>query len=108
MTVKELSELSGFEPVCLPDPERVIEGGYCGDLLSWVMGRAKAGQAWITIMSNMNIAAVATLCDTAVIVLSEGVAPDEGVAEAAEARGINIVKTGMTTYEAAVAVSKLI
>lgn len=108
MTVKELCERPGFFPVCLPDPDRAVEGGYCGDLLSWVMGRAKSGQAWVTIMSNINIAAVATLCDTAVIVLSEGVSPDSGVAETAEARGINIIKTNMTTYEAAVAISKLI
>ena len=108
MTVKELAEHEGFEPVCLPDPERVIEGGYCGDLLSWVMGRAKASQAWVTIMSNMNIAAVATLCDTAVIVLSEGVQPDSGVAETADSRGINLISTDMPTFEAAAVISKLI
>ena len=108
MTVKELAEREGFTPVCLPDPERVIEGGYCGDLLSWVMGRAKSSQAWITIMSNMNIAAVATLCDVAVIVLSENVSPDDGVKETAEARGINIVKTPMATFEAAALISSLI
>lgn len=108
MTVKELCESAGFSPICLPDPEREVEGGYCGDLLSWVMGRAKSGQAWVTIMSNINIAAVATLCDTSVIILSEGVVPDAGVAEAAEARGINIAATELPTYEAAVRVSQLI
>ena len=108
MTVKELCEAQGFRAVCLPDPERVVEGGYCGDLLSWVMGRAKSGQAWVTIMSNINVAAVATLCDTSVIVLSEGVQPDDGVTAAAEARGINIASTDMPTYEAAVAISRLI
>ncbi len=108
MTVKELSETPGFKAICLPDPERRIEGGYCGDLLSWVMGRAKASQAWVTIMSNMNIAAVATLCDTAVIVLSEGVQPDSGVAETADSRGINLISTDMPTFEAAAAISKLI
>ncbi len=108
MTVKELAEHEGFEPVCLPEPERVIEGGYCGDLLSWVMGRAKTAQAWVTIMSNVNIAAVATLCDVAVIVLSENVSPDAGVRETAEARGINIIKTPMPTFEAAALISTLI
>ena len=106
MTVKDLSEIKGFEPVCLPDPDREIEGGYCGDLLSWVMGRASSGQAWITIMSNINIAAVATLCDVAVIVLSENVSLDDGVQQTAEARGINVIKTAMPTFEAALEISK--
>ena len=108
MTVKELSEVSGFEAVCLPDPDREIEGGYCGDLLSWVMGRATSGQAWITIMSNVNIIAVATLCDVAVIVLSENVSLDDGVKDTAEMRGINVIKTAMPTFEAALEIAKLI
>lgn len=106
MTVTELCEKCGFEAVCMPEPDREVTGGYCGDLLSWVMGRAKSGQAWVTIMSNLNIAAVATLCDTACIVLSENVSPDTGVAESAEMRGINILKTPLPTFEAAVLISE--
>ena len=76
MTVRELAALPEFEAVGLPDGEREILGGYAGDLLSWVMGRASEGDAWVTIMSNVNIVAVSTLADPACIVLSEGVAPD--------------------------------
>ena len=108
MTVKELSELAGFSPVCLPDPDREVEGGYCGDLLSWVMGRASSGQAWITIMSNVNIIAVATLCDVSVIILSENVSLDEGVKDTAEMRGINVISTAMPTFEAAKAIASLV
>ena len=108
MTVKELSEMAGFSPVCLPEPEREIRGGYCGDLLSWVMGRASSDQAWITIMSNVNIVAVATLCDVSVIILSENVALDDGVKDTAEARGINVISTAMPTFEAAKAISGLV
>ena len=108
MTVKELSEKAGFNPICLPDPDREVTGGYCGDLLSWVMGRATSGQAWITIMSNINIAAVATLCDVAVIILSENVSLDDGVLDAADARGINVLSTSMPTFEAAALISKLL
>ena len=108
MTVKELSEKSGFEPICLPDGEREINGCYCGDLLSWVMGRAKADQAWITIMSNVNIVAVATLCDTSCIILSENVALDDDIKAVAEAKDVNILKTALPTYEAAKALSEII
>ena len=63
LTVSELAAVQGFKAVTLPDGERKINGVYIGDLLSWVMGRAKADDAWITIMSNINIAAVAALAD---------------------------------------------
>ena len=75
MTVIELVEASGFKAVTLPAPEKKIDGVYIGDLLSWVMGRAKADDAWITIMTNINVVAVASLADTACIVLAEGVIP---------------------------------
>ncbi len=78
MTVKQLAETLGLEVISLGDePEREITGGYVGDLLSWVMGRAKSGDAWITIMSNVNVAAVAELADVACVILAENVAPDE-------------------------------
>ena len=55
MTVNELSAQAEFKALTMPDGEREITGVYIGDLLSWVMGRAKADCAWITIMSNINI-----------------------------------------------------
>ena len=108
MTVIDLKESLGLTPCALPEPEREISGAYVGDLLSWVMGRAKSGDAWITIMSNKNIAAVATLCDTACIILAEGVNPDEGVSELAEEKGINILSSQKSSYEIAAAISKLL
>ena len=91
MTVKVLAESEVFEPVVLPSPEREITGVYIGDLLSWVMGRASADEAWITIMSNVNILAVASLADTACIILAEGVTLEQEVITTANAKGINII-----------------
>ena len=89
MTVKELANRLGYEVVCMPEPDRDVTGGYAGDLLSWVMGRAESGDAWVTIMSNLNIVAVASLADPSCIVLSEGVALDDGVKERAEQQSVN-------------------
>lgn len=99
MTVKQLADAFGFTPAALPDGDREVTGVYMGDLLSWVMGRADAGDAWITIMSNLNIVAVASLADTACIILSEGVQPDEGVAALAEEKGINILLSSVSSFE---------
>ena len=108
MTVRELAQHPDFKAVCLPDGEREILGGYAGDLLSWVMGRAKEGDAWVTIMSNVNIVAVSTLADPACIVLSEGVDPDEDTLKRAQMQCVNIVATKLDTFEACVRIAALI
>lgn len=106
MTVRELSENEKFKALTLPCPEREIHGVYVGDLLSWVMGRAKADNAWITIMSNVNILAVATLADTACVILAEDVVPEPEVLTAASEKEINVLSTPLTAYEAAVVLSR--
>jgi hypothetical protein len=107
MTVSELLQ-HGFKEVALPDPEREIDGVYIGDLLSWVMGRAQADNAWITIMSNINVIAVATLADTAVVILSEDVELPGDIVQQAVAKGINVVRTEKPSYEAAIALYELL
>ena len=98
MTVKELANEFGYRVLCMPDGDREVKGGYAGDLLSWVMGRLEADRAWVTIMSNVNIVAVATLADPSCIILSEKVSPDEGVLERAKQQGINILSTDRPTF----------
>ncbi|MBQ8684394.1 MAG: hypothetical protein IJ518_07775 [Clostridia bacterium] len=101
MTVQRLLEKTGLTAVALPEGDREVTGVYIGDLLSWVMGRAASGDAWITIMSNQNIVAVATLADTACIILAEGVQPDEGVTQLALDKGINLLCSPHSAYETA-------
>ncbi len=103
--MNELAAMQGFKAVAMPDGEREINGVYIGDLLSWVMGRAKADDAWITIMSNINIVAVASLADVACIVLAEGVELDSSVVETANAKGVNILSAQMPAYETAKAIN---
>lgn len=108
MTVNELCEKCGFKKVVTPDGEKQVKGGYAGDLLSWVMGRAKESCAWITIMSNVNIVAVASLADVGCIILTEGVGVDDDVVKKAEEKGVNILSTQKPTYETAALISKYI
>ena len=108
MTVAELAERLNLEPVCEAEPDREVEGGYSGDLLSWVMGRAQSGDAWITIMSNQNIVAVATLTDVALVILAEDVRPDPGVAELAERKGINLYRSPEAAFPLCAKVAALL
>lgn len=107
MTVEQLINATGFTPICMPSPKREVNGVYVGDLLSWVMGRAREDDAWITIMSNSNIIAVATLADVSCIILAEGVSPDGGVTETAEARGVNLLSSRESAYEIAKRLAEL-
>ncbi len=99
MTVQQIIEKFNFSPLSVPCPEREVSGGYVGDLLSWVMGRASQNNAWITIMSNVNIVAVASLADVSVVILAEGVQADNGVLETAEQKGVNIVSSNLSAFE---------
>lgn len=108
MTVEVFAKKGGFNAVCMTDPGREISGVYIGDLLSWVMGRAEPGNVWITIMSNINTVAVATLADVSCILLAEGVLPDPDALEAARAKGVNILSAPIPSYEAAIKLSELL
>ena len=108
MTVQGLIDAIPLTVFHLDDPDRPVEGGYCGDLLSWVMGRAPTGGAWLTIMSNVNVAAVAALTDVSCVVLAEGVAPDPPLLERAKAQGITLLGTGQSVYDCAVRLGGLL
>lgn len=108
MKVSELCEKIGAKAITLPDGDREISGAYCGDLLSWVMGRAKSGNVWITIMSNINVVAVASLADTACVLLAEGVELEEDVKSTAQSKGINVLSSDKSAYELCSELSGLI
>jgi serine kinase of HPr protein (carbohydrate metabolism regulator) len=98
MTVKDLSEKLNLKVLNLADGDREIKGGYAGDLLSWVMGRAKEDCAWVTIMTNINVIAVASLADVACVILSENAAPDEQMLSVSGQKEINLLQSEKDTF----------
>ena len=101
MTVKEWAEAASLTVETEGDLQRLITGGYCGDLLSWVMGRAPADAAWFSVMGNVNAVAVAVLADIACIVLCEGAVLDQEARIKAEQQGVTVLRTEATVYETA-------
>lgn len=108
MKVQNLCDKCGFEQLNIAEPDREIVGAYCGDLLSWVMGRAKGDNAWITIMSNINVIAVATLVDVSLVIFAEGVVPEKEILDKAKEKGVNIVVSPLNSYDTAVKISEYI
>ena len=98
-TVAEFAERLELKAVNLSSPDRIVGDGYAGDLLSWVMGRAPADGAWVTVMTNVNVIAVAALADVACVILAEGAELDETARERAKAQNINVLATDMPAFE---------
>lgn len=74
-------------------------GVYAGDLLSRAMSHVHDGDIWITIMSNINVIAVASLTEAACVILAEGVTMEPAVLAAAEERGVCVLMSDSTVYE---------
>ncbi len=98
MNVKQLAETAGYT-VFTEGEDREIESGYCGDFLSNIISRAPDSCAWLTVMNNVNVAAVATLIDCACIILCEGVEPDGPLKARAEMQGIWILGAKQNVFE---------
>ena len=98
-SVAEMAAALSLEAINEADTSRPVSSGYCGDLLSWVMGRAPADSAWITVMSNVNVVAVALLADVSCVIMADGALPDPEALEAAKKRGINIYSSKLGAFE---------
>ena len=108
MKLSELCIKLDLTPLNFSDKEREVEGIYCGDLLSWVMTRLSCNFAWITIMSNINSIAVASLSDASCIIFTEDAdVPDDVILRAKE-QNINIFSTPKSTFEISFLMGKLL
>ncbi len=105
MNVRELAEKLKLEALTLPAPEREAAGAYAGDLLSWVMGRAEADCVWATIMTNINVVAVASLADVSACVICENCEVSEEILNTAESKGVNLLRSHLPLYEFCVELS---
>lgn len=108
MTVKTLSERLKLKVLTKGNMNLDVTGCYSGDLLSWVMSKAKPGDVWLTVMGNINAVAVAVLTECCAIVLTENAPLDEQAKNKAEEQGVTILQSEKNAYELSVEVSKLI
>ena len=108
MKISQAAEQLGLEVLTMPEPDREVIGGYVGDLLSWVMGRASADNVWITIMTNINVLAVASLSDVCAVVIAENAEIADDIVEKAKEQGINLLRSKMAAFETALAFGRLL
>ena len=103
MTVAQLAEVfsAQIKDVSEEACNRLVADVYLCDLLSWVIGRAQKDSAWITIMSNQNVAAVALLAEVSCVLLAEGVQPDDSLITKAREQDIPVLSIDLPAYEIA-------
>ncbi|MBE5970094.1 MAG: hypothetical protein E7242_07655 [Lachnospiraceae bacterium] len=90
------------------DNDIEISKPFCCDLLSFAMGRAPKGAAWVTVMGNVNTIAVAELADIACVVLAEGAHLDDVAMSKAKENGICVLSTDEPIFEAAEKIMRLL
>ena len=101
MEIKKVQEELNLETIVEGNQELEVTGGHIGDLLSNVMSHAEAGDLWITIQGHQNVAAIALLTEVAGVVVAEGLSIDEDTIAKAEAKGINLYQSKLSSYELA-------
>ncbi len=87
--------------------DAAFDGVYAGDLLSRAMSHVEAENLWITIMSNINVIAVASLTEAAAVLLAEDVELVPEALEAAREKEITVLSSPMTVYELCVKIGEL-
>lgn len=107
MTVDALCDLLDAKVLC-GDTDKPFLGVYTGDLLSRAMSRVEADCVWVTIMSNVNVVAVATLTEPAAIVLAEGVVLQDDALGAAQENGLTVLSSPLSAYDICVAIARFV
>jgi DRTGG domain. len=99
MKIRELADLisaKNMTPLLSLDTD--ISCGYTCDLLSWVMAHGKPGMAWVTVQTHMNVVAVATLMEMAVVIIPEGIEMEAASLEKAANEALVVLQSPLSAY----------
>jgi hypothetical protein len=79
--------------------DKEVTGGYTGDLLSHVIGKAQPGNIWVTVQSHPNIVAVAVMAGLSGIIIVEDAAVDAMTIRKAQDEHIPLFATPLNSYQ---------
>lgn len=99
MLISELLKDQDFKLLTDKLDDTEITGLYCGDLLSWVMSHAEAGDLWCTVLTHVNIVAIASLLKLSCIVICEDAPIEKETIVKANQENINILITKLKSTE---------
>lgn len=108
LTVSQIAEKMELKILSSSSEDNSVETGYCCDMLSWVISHLEQNACWFTILSSMNVIAVAALSDCPMVVITESSGDiDEDVIERAKTEQICLCTTEKNSFCAASELSRL-
>ncbi len=108
MTVNEIAKKLNLTFYAGEDlAEKRAKGCYIGDLLSLAMSKVTEENVWITIQTNINVVAVASLAEAACVIVADGCIPDEKTIEKAKEQDVILLGGEISAFDAAVALSEM-
>ena len=109
MKVKDLAEKLGLKVLAGEiGLDKEAQGGYTGDLLSWVMSHASKGDAWITVQIHPNIIAVAVLLELSCIIIPENIGVEQLTIDKANAESIPLLQSSDHAFELCAKIKSII
>ena len=109
MTINEAIRKLDLKIITKPNFDDIeISGCYIGDPLSHVMSKAQQKNIWITVQTNINIVAVATLTEVSCIIIPEEIIVDEATINKANIQDIVILSSSKNSYELAIGINNLL
>lgn len=106
MTVKELIEKIDYTVVNISSNavKKEVKKPFCCDLLSVAMSKMPEGAVWITVMSNINTLAVASLTEASCVIIAEGTVIEESIQQKAKEQEITLLSTELPIFDVALKV----
>jgi len=95
MTVYEFAKLNDYRIVTNEEIAKTqqITGVYTCDLLSWAMAKVQDGNMWITVHTNLNVVAVASLTSAACVMIPESIEIEQSTIDRANSQDVSMLSS---------------
>ena len=108
MKVKDLLESAHFQLISDESGiENEVNGMFSCDLLSHVMGFVSEKNILITVLNNINVLGVASLCDLSCVIFSHNIEVNEAIITKTNELNIPLIRTKLSTSETVITLHKI-
>lgn len=99
ITIRHIAEALSLRVLCAPhNLDREVRGGYASDMLSCVMAGAQKDNVWVTLLTHLNVIAVAVLLEIPVVIITENSTVDATVIQKAEEEDVVLLHSTEDSY----------